>query len=107
MTNLPLGDSATFYLAVQDKAQPQNPDGSYPAKDLTGYSVRGVIFQRGTYQQIATFSGVVTNAGGGLATLTLDSSTSAGVPRGTYDLRLEIFKTGVQLTVVEDTLVVA
>lgn len=100
------GDSKFFSVAVQDKSQPQNPDGSYPPFDLTGCSIKLKLVKGAKDTEVASVDGsIVGNPLAGNAGVLLDRTTSSAVPPGSYSLRVEVLKsTDVQNTVYVDTL---
>lgn len=59
----------------------KNPDGS--AVNLTGCSLSGQIRKTALSASIVqAFSAAITNAAGGVATLTIDAAATAGIPAG-------------------------
>jgi hypothetical protein len=106
MISLFQGDSKVFNLTVQDKSQPQNPDGSYPPFDLTGCTVQLSVLKgsNGTLQK--TVAGMITGSPtAGLASVTLDRDTSDALATGAYSARFEVLKgSTLQYTVYSDRL---
>ena len=62
------------------------------AKNLTGYSARAQLRPTQTSSTLsATFTCAITNASGGVLTMSLPYSTTAGLSGGKYFYDLEIF----------------
>lgn len=65
------------------------------AKNLTGYSVRGQIRSTIDASSIAaTFTGTITNAAGGILTISLPYTTTDDIAPGLYYYDVEIFTGG-------------
>ena len=80
------GSDFSLQLTVQDGGV---------AKNLTGYSVRGQIRTTVDASAIAaSFTGTVTNASGGILTVTLPFSTTDDLSAGMYNYDTELFNGG-------------
>ena len=80
------GSDFSLQLTVQD-------GGS--AKDLTGYSVRGQIRSTIDASTIAAeFTGTVSNATGGILTISLPYTTTDDIAPGLYYYDVEIYTAG-------------
>ena len=80
------GSDFSLQLTVQDGGV---------AKNLTGYSVRGQIRTTVDASAIAaSFTGAVTNASGGILTVTLPFSTTDDLSAGMYNYDVELFNGG-------------
>lgn len=80
--NIYRGDSATLYLTVTDS------DGE--AFDLTGYTIKFTATGRVTISKTSAVGGgiEITNAAGGLATITLLTTDTATVGEYSYDVEI-------------------
>jgi hypothetical protein len=104
MISLFQGDSKVFNLTVQDKSQAPTA-GVYPPFDLTGCTVQLAILKGTSGDLQKTVAGTITNASGGLASVTLDRDTSDALSTGAYTARFEVLKgTTLQYTVYSDRL---
>lgn len=107
MISLFQGDSKVFNLTVQDKSLPA-VGGVYPPFDLTGCTVQLAILKGSSGDLQKLVVGTVTNAAGGLASVTLDRDTSDALATGAYSARFEVLKgSTLQYTVYTDRLKVA
>jgi hypothetical protein len=100
------GDSAVFNLTLQDKNQAPISPGVWPPLDLTGCTFQLSIVKGSKDALIATVAGTITGSPtAGLASVTLDRTTSSGIAPGSYSARFEVLKgSTVQNTVYTDTL---
>jgi len=110
MITLPIGDSFTVPLTVQDKSQSPISPGVWPPFDLTNCTILCEIFTSVPPKSvIASVTGSVVDGPNGLATVTLDRTTSLSkLKPGNYQARFIVQKgTDLQYTVVEDTVKVS
>lgn len=80
------GSDFSLQLTVQDGGV---------AKNLTGYSIRGQMRTTVDASAIAaTFTGTVTNATGGILTISLPYTTTEGIAPGMYFYDVELYTAG-------------
>lgn len=80
------GSDFSLQLTVQDGGV---------AKNLTGYSIRGQMRTTVDASAIAaTFTGTITNAAGGILTISLPYSTTQSISAGMYFYDVELYTAG-------------